>query len=66
MKASGMSVVATYFLSIASITQVRKSIYKDTVGDEAFSFVIRDCCVHPSVQALPLIMPVRFSLRNMK
>ena len=65
-KAPGMSTIATFWHSIASITQNTKKNSNATVGTDDSSLDIYDHCGRPSTQSLYFIVPNRFFFMNIK
>jgi hypothetical protein len=66
MKAAGMSQVPTLQLSIASIRQLRVRDSMLTVSKLVLALVLETICYCASAQPLPLILPLRFSFKNMR
>ena len=66
MNAPGMSTVITRRRSRASTILVKKSASTVTVGELVSSFVLYRRCFRPSTHPRPLILPHRFSFRNMR
>ena len=65
MKALGMSTVFASLFSCASITEVINTDSNFSFGVAASSFLVVFLCMHPSVRFIPLIVPSRFSFKNM-
>jgi hypothetical protein len=66
MKAPGMLHVATLHSSTALMTQESSSASVATVGEDVSCFVMQSRCFRPSAQPRPLIVPQRFSFRNIR
>ena len=64
--APGTSVMITYLPSFVSIAHDSIIASSDTVGELTSSFFVYSLCGHPSAQPLALMVPSRFSFKNIK